>query len=262
MAEKSSGVRAAELASEIRVFWRKVLSHSDDRAFFRSWIARSAATGAVTKPMWTEFQSAAFVSGGRNRTGKDIAGDVRRHLAQLQKGRCCYCARRLVGIAYARPIEHILPRRDFGQYTFVYRNLAVCCYDCNLAKRDANWSSVGPAQGKYPGVTAFPDCFHPRYHSYSEHIDFVHVETNSVSLSVFRGKTPQGKQLCKDLLWKTSRREVLVKANPNLAGSLHKLEIAVAEDGTAGDALSSFMDALEAVIQHPARPTSAPPAPA
>ena len=45
--------------------------------------------------------------------GASIKSAFRRRLLELQDGRCCYCRRWLVSTAYAKPIEHILPRRHY-----------------------------------------------------------------------------------------------------------------------------------------------------
>lgn len=123
-------------------------------------------------------------------------GLMRDHLKKKQEPRCCYCKRWLLNYAYASPIEHVLPRSIYPEHALRLKNLALACYDCNHLKDADDWGKVvGPFQTR--DAVGF---FHPRIHSYEEHIHYLHYETNDLEYISFHGLTPQGRHLCTRLL--------------------------------------------------------------
>ena len=226
-----------------RDFGKNVLKSSEARAFFRSWRHRSA-----TEPgSWSAIRKASFLIAGKSHAGVSIIGALRDHLAAVQGERCCYCRRRLVGIAYARPIDHVLPKNRYPQYTFNYRNLAVACFDCNHVKHKDNWSTWPVKRRRYLSERSCGEFFHARMHDFDEHIRYLHLDTNGASISVYAGLTPQGRQLCTALLKKSAGRSLATSANPRFAAALDKLRVQTEQMAqTKNDAaLLDFMEALE-----------------
>lgn len=226
-----------------RDFGKNVLTSAQARAFYRSWRKRSANEAGT----WSSIRDASFTVSGQTHLGVTIITALREHLATLQGERCCYCRRRLGGIAYARPIEHILPKHVYGQYTFSYRNLAVACFDCNHVKSKNNWSTWPKARRRYIPEKNCGGFFHARLHDYDTHIRYLHLETNGASISVYAGLTPQGRKLCKDLLKKSAERTLSTTANPRFAAAMDKLRVQVNQMTRARDdsCLMDFMEALE-----------------
>lgn len=156
-------------------------------------------------------------------SGASIKSAFRRRLLKVQGGRCCYCRRWLVSTAYAKPIEHILPRHHYPQFAFEFWNLAVACSDCNGAKTDDVWGAISTTRRRYPRAQEFTEAFHPRFHRYDDHVRYVRVETNVRALVLFTGLTPQGRHLCRSLLHRTAAKETLVENNPELAIAMKQL---------------------------------------
>ncbi|WP_306481684.1 HNH endonuclease [Limnobacter sp.] len=172
--------------------------------------------------VWPGLESAAA---GKNLALNDIKSAFRKKMLTLQKGRCCYCRRWLVNTAYAKPIEHILPRKHYPQYALEFWNMAVACSNCNQEKKDDIWGGFPSTNSDYPKAHLFNSFFHPRFHKYDEHISFVRTETNSTSLVVFSGKSAQGKHLCRQLLSKVAAKENLYSNNLELSKALQVIEI-------------------------------------
>jgi uncharacterized protein (TIGR02646 family) len=176
----------------------------------------------------------------------DIKGAFRSYIEKQQHNRCCYCRRWLCNSGYSKPIEHILPRKIYEQYSFHFWNLSVACVDCNGLKKEADWANPDKHGGKdYPLPSTFTEMFHPRFHRFDEHVRFIRVQTNDHTITLYRGITPQGKKLCDDLLATIAGKEVLVNANAALRSSMETIErFDVKEGGDLESALKSLVGAL------------------
>lgn len=236
----------AELAVSEKAFRDKVLRTAESRTFFRRWRRDAALNGQA----WSEIRSDKFTIGEKTFTGSRLITGLRNHLVSLQDGCCCYCRRPLQGIAWAKPIDHVLPKAAYPHYTFHYRNLAVACYDCNHVKRDEDWSGWARARRKYIPERRCRNFFHPRYHPYDDHVRYLHVATNGASLSVYFGISQQGKRLCVDLLHKSAGRQLALTANPRLNNVVTKIrrQTEAAEKKAVAGRLDEFLDALEAFV--------------
>ena len=179
--------------------------------------------------------------------GKEILSMLRDYLAKKQKYRCCYCQRYLYNIAYARPIEHILPRSDFPRFSLVMKNLAVACYDCNLKKSNAVWwRAINPA-GAYPVASQLTAAFHCNHHAYNDHISWMSYATNDFAFSAYGGITAAGKKLCLDLLHDISKTDILLSRNDGLREVLEDLKT-MNENGLEGDSVRAFVNELQGFI--------------
>ncbi|MDK8264880.1 hypothetical protein QP835_11390 [Pseudomonas oryzihabitans] len=176
----------------------------------------------------------------------DIKGAFRRFIERSQKNRCCYCRRWLSNSGYSKPIEHILPRVHFEQYSFHFRNLSVACVDCNGLKDEANWAEKSKLnQKEYPSPDSFTEMFHPRFHRYDDHVRFIRIQTNDHNITLYRGITPQGEKLCEDLLRTIAGKELIVSANPALKDSMETIEqFDVTEGSELELALKDLLGAL------------------
>ncbi|SIR08497.1 TIGR02646 family protein [Aromatoleum tolulyticum] len=184
-------------------------------------------------------------------TGAAIKSAFRRRLLELQGGRCCYCRRWLVSTAFAKPIEHILPRRRYPQFSIEFWNLAVACSDCNGAKKDHVWGTISTVRRRYPRPREFTDAFHPRFHRYDEHVRYVRLETNATTVALFTGLTPQGRHLCRTLLHRIAAKETLVENNPALAPAMDQIRsFEVKAEGLRLAKFDTFREALEESFLH------------
>lgn len=148
-------------------------------------------------------------------TGKLVKDAFRNYLFDLQNGKCCYCRRGLMNIAQAKPIEHILPKSVFPQYTFHFWNLSVACVDCNQIKSNADWEGVDNMSLVYPRPERFTKSFHPRLHEYERHIEHTRNEKFGVCAVMYKGLTAQGEQICRDMLYLIAGKEMLMETKPN-----------------------------------------------
>lgn len=163
------------------------------------------------KDNWPELYEYSRVIREKNiPVGKKIRASLKKHLAELQNFRCCYCRRVLQNISYAKPIEHILSRKDYPQFSVSYRNISLSCFDCNFVKGADNWSNVPVIIKEYPDSAAEFSFFHPRFHEFDSHVRFFRYETNNVTISTYFGVTEIGRKLCSDLLQSISKREFLI----------------------------------------------------
>ena len=183
-------------------------------------------------------------------TGPLIRKALRVFLEKEQSGLCCYCQRPLVNIAHAKPIEHILPRADFVQYTFHFWNLAVACFDCNQIKLDDVWADDDKrGMEAYPDPVNFTEMYHPRFHRFAEHVRFIRVQTNEQIISIYLGITAQGRQLCLRLLKYLSAREIVLNSNPELKSALEIINVhAAVNEGSLRPELAEFQKALTASV--------------
>lgn len=156
-------------------------------------------------------------------SGAELKGALRDVLIKQQSNRCCYCRRWLVNTAYARPIEHVLPRVHFRRFSLHFWNLAVACIDCNSKKGDDVWGAVDKNRRTYPRVGSVSGWYHPRFHEYDEHVRFVRLESNGTTVVVFRGLTVQGKALCSSLLRHIAAKEMLIANNAAVSSCLRSL---------------------------------------
>ncbi|MEA5670785.1 HNH endonuclease domain-containing protein [Pseudomonas sp. MH2] len=171
---------------------------------------------------------------------------LRKFLEGEQGHLCCYCQRPLFNIANAKPIEHILPRSAFVQYSFHFWNLAVACVDCNLLKSDDVWlDSMDPILRHYPHPDSFTGMYHPRFHVFGDHVKFFRIQTNELIISLYVGITAQGRALCNRLLRQVAAKEIVTYSNPVLKDSLRTINNTTDELGQeALTAIDAFQAAL------------------
>lgn len=202
---------------------------------------------------WTLLESLDKDSGDAV-SGSELKAALRDQLVKLQSNRCCYCRRWLVNTAYARPIEHILPRSQFRRYSLHFWNLAVACTDCNALKSDKVFGTVNPKRHSYPTLNGTEDWYHPRFHEYDQHIRFVRLESNGITVVVFLGITKQGKTLCRSLLRHIAAKEMLISNNAVLSACVTALnEYGDRFNGEKARKLREFQDELSASISRAVR---------
>ena len=247
---KAAIVSKAQMRSELASYYRQAhvpyMYISDVLPVLKEMWAR-ARTHRVD--VWREL--GAYVHGTHKDkvTGSSIKSAFRRFLGKPQQGRCCYCRCWLVGSGHARPIEHILPRDAYPQFSLDFWNLAVACADCNLAKTAHVWGTIPRAAHIYPGPEAFLDMFHPRYHAYDDHVRYVVVETNHGGIALYQGLTAQGKDLCLRLLDKIASRRALIDDHPELGASMNEIDHYRAEmDRTVAPELHAFAHMLDTAL--------------
>ncbi|WP_338585511.1 hypothetical protein [Pseudomonas sp. MAG733B] len=186
-------------------------------------------------------------------SGELIRKQLRTLLEKEQNYQCCYCRRPLLNSGYAKPIEHVLPRSKCVQHTFNLFNLVVCCVDCNLKKSNHIWSlreGEFTSEQEYPAPESFDDLYHPRFHNYNEHIKFIRLQSNHHNISIYKGLTGQGKNLCANILTHLSQKEVFVNGNPDLKEYITTIDQHTAETNTKADkAICAFQAAFASATE-------------
>jgi len=184
---------------------------------------------------------------------------LRERLMSRQEPRCCYCNRWLLNTAYASPIEHVLPRSVYPQFAVSARNLAIACYDCNDLKKKDDWGKYVRSHKQYPGADTTTHFFHPRYHSFDDHITYVRVETNRLKYVSYRGLTAQGRHLCVNLLSRVVGRESLQHSTPGLTDWLQVVDRLKAEPlPPYRPALEAFRTAIDQAVDERVKDGSRP----
>jgi uncharacterized protein (TIGR02646 family) len=237
---------AAQIAVEARSYYGIIHRASKHKphclATFRR-LQRASKRGRIDK--WSAFVD---YSGYGVKKGAMLS-QLKVHLAALQNNRCCYCRSFLQNISYAKPIEHILPRSIYPQFSMEYFNLALACFNCNQAKKIQNWSSLPKRARRYYRHLAPTNFFHPRFHDYNEHIAFEHRDNNSGAYFIYVGRTSIGRRLCKDLLAQVAKEMMLVRNNAALVNAIETMHRFNDSDRELPlNALRDFVEELDRVI--------------
>lgn len=100
---------------------------------------------------------------------------LHKSLRHQQKDLCCYCRRPLRFDKGPVEIEHIIDKgsnnAEYGAYTFVIKNLALSCKDCNNNKGvKAVLRTSIPQPAAYPRTAQQFLWVHPHMHRYSDHL--------------------------------------------------------------------------------------------
>ncbi|WP_256077738.1 HNH endonuclease [Massilia sp. YIM B04103] len=152
---------------------------------------------------------------------------LRTELRKQQRDRCCYCRRPLRFDKGPVEIEHVVNKAAGGAYahfTFVLKNLALSCKDCNNGKGQKTVLRAPlPRNSAYPASSAPFLWVHPHFHDYSAHI-LIHdawvYEAN--------GGSPEGVAVigkCKLTLLsgiERANRRVLVESSDDFAAALSR----------------------------------------
>lgn len=178
------------------------------------FVYRSAAHNLFPprKGIWSKFYEEA--------RGKYVHKQLGKHLIKGQNSLCCYCRDRIFHGKNSN-IEHILPIRHYPMFAFDYNNLALACVTCNALKSDDDFYRVNNLTRNYN--TNIFECFHPNFHKYNEHIEFLKLQTNHIYVRFFRFRTSHGERLCSELLRKVSLFNIKEQANPVVAEAVKKL---------------------------------------
>jgi hypothetical protein len=195
--------------------------------------------------LWPTLYNLVIMTPNGELLGKDMVKALRAHLANAQGDRCCYCRKLMPNTGHARPIEHVLNRSLWPQFSLFYWNLALACYDCNSLKGVKRWIDSPNHLRNYPADTGFCANYHPRYHSYDKHVKYSRIESNGINLSIYLGLTPQGRKLCIDLLYETARLDALKSNNQQIVDAIKVLqEFSQREDTASLQYLTKFIDSL------------------
>ncbi|WP_176057459.1 HNH endonuclease [Paraburkholderia sp. BCC1876] len=206
------------------------------------------------RDVWEEFYASGWTSKVGGVKGSEIQSALRDHLAQSQGGQCCYCRQPLLKGGYARPIDHVLSRARHPRFSLHFWNLAVACERCNRIKKKLLSSDFKKQRKHYPGVDEFKKQFHPRFHEYDAHVQFVSVATNDVNITVYVGTTDQGKDLCNTVLKEGTEEQMLTSGDKQLADSVNAIHGFVGnQDSAALAKVAQFRDALVETIKKAAR---------
>lgn len=147
----------------------------------------------------------------RSRAGiaTEFRTSLKHSLRIAQKGRCCYCRRRL-GDERDTELEHFLEKAEFPQYTYEIRNIGLSCSTCNgmknsrflrisnhLTRKAAAAGAANPSVLRSPVVSSAPignfddansyRWVHPHFDNFTDHI-VVHRSW------IYVGKTAKGRR--------------------------------------------------------------------
>jgi 5-methylcytosine-specific restriction endonuclease McrA len=213
-----------------------------DESFFNA-----AARPAVD--VWSEFHATTWKGKAGYIKGSEIQSALRDHLAKLQKGRCCYCGQSLLKGGYARPIEHVLSRKDHPRYSLHFWNVAVACERCNRIKLDKYGSSFKKNRKHYPEPAEFTHQYHPRFHPHKMHLRSAGVSTDEFRYTFYIGLSDQGRSLVDSVLAEAALEEALESNDPALAGSVEKIRAFIqGQSRSAVGKVEAFQQALAKLL--------------
>lgn len=153
---------------------------------------------------------------------KKVKDEIKEYLMLYQKF-CCYCQRSFRDeFKMVIDIEHILPSSIFRDLAFNISNLSLSCKRCNMEiKKDKlNFTDnslllmgnflknkenkkryiavlfKGKNISSFDGIVFNRDNYkiiHPTLDEYSDHIDVLRIQVNSVEVISYQAKSPKGK---------------------------------------------------------------------
>ncbi len=208
------------------------------------------ATRAVNNDRWGEFYGSTWPSEFGDIKGADIFSALRKHLAGLQNHRCCYCAQRLMGNAYARPLEHVLARVHYPRFSVHFWNIAVSCERCNRLKGTKDAAALPRDLVDYPSALEFTTQFHPRIHRLAEHVKIALIGTNEWRYTLYHGETIQGRNLVDEVLLNAAKEEALEAMDPSISGPVAEVRALLeAHDERAHDKIDALLVAIHSAAE-------------
>lgn len=207
------------------------------------------ATQRPGRDVWDEIYKSVWSGRYTEIKGSGIMSALRDHLASLQSENCCYCWQPLLKGGYSRQIEHVLPRNVYGRFSFHFWNVAVACERCNRIKRAKGYQPIAVTSTDYPNHLAFTDYFHPRFHTYREHVTFVEIACADYRYIVYVGQTKQGRKLVEDVLIDAALEMTRESTDADVHAAIERIRAGARKYGTAGvDAIRQFEEALREAI--------------
>lgn len=177
----------------------------------------------LEKNLWSQL----YLDGA---VGKNAHKAASKYLIGMT-GRCCYCQERIFHFANFN-IDHVLPREAYPQFTFWPENLAAACITCNAIKSSLDYFNVSVKELNYRRYGKSWQCFHPNFHRYHEHVEMIVFQTNNFYVRAYIGITPQGKELCKNLLAKITEYSVKSSVNKEIDKAILGLQSVMAQSNT------------------------------
>jgi 5-methylcytosine-specific restriction endonuclease McrA len=185
--------------------------------------------------MWSSFYATTF--------GKYIHGHTSEFLAKAQDNFCVYCRERIFHKANAN-IEHILSRKNYPQYSFKLKNLALICVTCNAIKGATDYHAFDKDGTDYDGDAANLKCFHPQYHKFHDHINFFCMQTNVIYVRTYVGVSPEGMEFCQKHLSKITAYLSKAPGNPAGVAEIEKIGLLLASSNKPNDAAWDMLRTL------------------
>lgn len=208
------------LLIEVKNLYSQKLKRKEARRMAFKYYRRSLAG---THNLWSDLYNDGSV-------GKKMYYAITEYVHRLST-RCGYCQDRIFHKINSN-VDHILPTSIYPQFTFVEDNLVRVCVTCNMLKMALDlYTPPAPINNDYQQYSKNWTCFHPRHHTFSEHIERLVVQTNHLHFRAYLGKTSAGKKLCSSLLKRVSECEVKATANPTVAAAAQKLSQYIQSNG-------------------------------
>jgi hypothetical protein len=117
---------------------------------------------------------------------ESVKRSVKAHSIKSQNRCCCYCMEKVNSDNFKMwEVEHVLPQKNFREFTFEPGNLAVSCPDCNTIKSNKAVSKSKQYK-RFPKSTASYTIVHPHFDRYVDHIHKVGL--------IFHPKSSKGRK--------------------------------------------------------------------
>lgn len=186
-----------------------------------AWSVFSAPVASKTFKRGKVYSRAFHFSAEERATFKDLRQRVQNYLFNKCAGCCSYCRRPVGHYGWAWHIEHVLPKSKHSSLTFTLDNLTVGCVHCNQWKgtrvdRKLVGTTLPIINPSLPGFT------------YSAHLSYVQISTDSLCFAKYSHCSPQGANTYKDLAFQELERSYAINGmHPPLASLHEKIERAI-----------------------------------
>jgi len=101
-----------------------------------------------------------------------VKGRIKKYLLISQRKKCVYCKSKIRQGTTAIPIEHVVPKSKYSQFTFESKNLVLSCPMCNIQKGTKE-TLTDPLGTAYPTDKAGFLIINPYFDNYDDHLEII-----------------------------------------------------------------------------------------
>ncbi|MBF7696200.1 HNH endonuclease [Acinetobacter rathckeae] len=122
---------------------------------------------------------------------QSIKRKIKQSLLSSQNQTCCYCKMyKQENHGAVWDVEHVFPKALYPKFTFLDKNLAVACKECNTAKNDFDVrknKNTDSSRMRYPTTGTNINIIHPMLDTYEDHIHIKRFMCGSILHAPIKG---------------------------------------------------------------------------
>ncbi|WP_430391678.1 HNH endonuclease [Dyella sp. 20L07] len=174
---------------------------------------------------------------GERKTYEALRESTQIRLFQKYGRSCAYCRRSVGHYGYDWHIEHVLPKSKYPSHTFKLANLTVGCVHCN------RWKGVRVDRFVENKVLPIINPVEAGFR-YSQHLRYLHLGTEEISLVKYSPCSPQGSETYRLLSLEELERAHAIDSMDGVAAALHERLTLAMSAGSAGPKAEAFVELL------------------